>query len=145
MMACRLFGASNYLNLLSVRLKGLWLNEILFKIQNFPLNKMHLKISSAKWQPFGHGINALKDKAPGFQSSHNGVLQPSYILLQHPTRIPESHTRQALGLLHQGTCQSRNANNHQSALARDLGKYWTHWENAERRHGNTKVKYRLSH
>ena len=34
-------------------------SEILIKIQNFSLTKMHLKISSAKWRPFcpGGGVN----------------------------------------------------------------------------------------
>ena len=34
-------------------------NEILIGIQTFSFNKMHLKVSSAKWRPFCHGFNVL--------------------------------------------------------------------------------------
>ena len=34
-------------------------SEILFGIQTFSFNKMHLKMSSAKWRPFCIGLNVL--------------------------------------------------------------------------------------
>ena len=34
-------------------------NEILFGIQTFPFNKMHLKMPSARWRPFCVGLNVL--------------------------------------------------------------------------------------
>ena len=34
-------------------------NEILIGIQTFSLQKMHLKVSSAKWRPFCLGLNVL--------------------------------------------------------------------------------------
>ena len=34
-------------------------SEILIIIQTFSFEKMHLKISSAKWRPFCHGLNVL--------------------------------------------------------------------------------------
>ena len=37
-----------------------YISEILFKIQKFPLKKMHLNMSSAKWRPFCLGLNVLK-------------------------------------------------------------------------------------
>ena len=41
--------------LLSIRPLGTNFHEILIKIQNFLFTKMHLKTSSAKWQPFCPG------------------------------------------------------------------------------------------
>ena len=35
-------------------------NEILIGIQTFSFEKMHLKMSSAKWRPFCLGLNVLK-------------------------------------------------------------------------------------
>ena len=35
-------------------------SEILIAIETFSFNKMHLKISSAKWRPFCLGLNVLK-------------------------------------------------------------------------------------
>ena len=42
--------------LLSIGLLGTNFNEIIIKIKNSLLMKMHLKISSAKWQPFCPGV-----------------------------------------------------------------------------------------
>ena len=39
-------------DLLSIRPLGLNFSEIRIKIQDFLFMKMHLKMSSAKWQPF---------------------------------------------------------------------------------------------
>ena len=36
-------------------------SEILIEIQTFSLNKVHLKMSSAKWHPFCLGLNVLND------------------------------------------------------------------------------------
>ena len=36
-------------------------SEILFRIQTFSFNKMHLKMASAKWRPFCLGLNVLKE------------------------------------------------------------------------------------
>ena len=41
-------------------------NEILFGIQTFLFNKMHLKLSPAKWRPFCLGINVLKESYDNF-------------------------------------------------------------------------------
>ena len=46
--------------ILSIGPLGTNLNEILIEIYTFPFKKMHLKISSAKWRPFCHGLNVLK-------------------------------------------------------------------------------------
>ena len=45
--------------LLPIRPLGRNLNKILIKIQNFSFTKMHLKISSVKWQPFCPGRDEL--------------------------------------------------------------------------------------
>ena len=45
--------------LLSMRPLGTGFSEILIKIQNFPLTKMHLKITSVKWRPFCPGGDEL--------------------------------------------------------------------------------------
>ena len=39
-------------------------NEILIEIHTFSLKEMHLKMSSAKWQPFCPGLNELKLRRP---------------------------------------------------------------------------------
>ena len=40
-------------------------NDILIKIQQFAIKKMHLKMLSAKWQPFCLGLNVLKENLSG--------------------------------------------------------------------------------
>ena len=47
--------------LLWMRLQGTYFNEISTKIQTFSFNKMHLYVSSAKWQPFYLSLNVLID------------------------------------------------------------------------------------
>ena len=42
--------------------------EILIEIQTFSFKKVHLKMSSAKWRPFGLGLNVLKKMVPGSES-----------------------------------------------------------------------------
>ena len=42
-----------------IRTLGTSVSEILSKIQIFPFNKMHLKMSSAKWRPSCLGLNTL--------------------------------------------------------------------------------------
>ena len=62
-MACRLVGASHYLNQCwnivncAIRDKLQWQFH---RIQIFSVNKMHLKISSTKWRPFCLGLKVLK-------------------------------------------------------------------------------------
>ena len=46
--------------LLSIGPVGTNFSEILIKIENFSFMKMHLKMSSAKWQPFCPGEDELK-------------------------------------------------------------------------------------
>ena len=45
--------------ILTIRPKGTYFGEILLKIKNFSLKKMHLKMSSAKWRPFCLRLNVL--------------------------------------------------------------------------------------
>ena len=45
--------------ILSIGPLGTNFSEILFGIQTFSFNKMHLKMSSAKWRPFFLGLNVL--------------------------------------------------------------------------------------
>ena len=55
---------------LSIGPLGTMFSEILMKIQFFSFIKMHLKISSAKWQPFcqgGDGLTTLSHKYYGNQ------------------------------------------------------------------------------
>ena len=47
-------------------------SEIRIKIQNFSFTKMHLKISSVKWQPFCPGVNELTDQ---------GLMAPQILLI----------------------------------------------------------------
>ena len=46
-------------------------SEILFGIQTFSFNKMHLKMSSAKWRPFCLGLNVLNIQLPTLALQHN--------------------------------------------------------------------------
>ena len=39
--------------------QGTNFNEIFIKIHTFSLKKMHFKMPSAKWKPFGLGLNVL--------------------------------------------------------------------------------------
>ena len=46
--------------ILLIQAPGTKFSEIFSKIHKFSFKKMHLKISSAKWQPFCLGLNVLK-------------------------------------------------------------------------------------
>ena len=46
--------------ILLIRTLGTNFSEILGEIHSFSFSKMHLKMSSAKWRPFGLGLNELK-------------------------------------------------------------------------------------
>ena len=82
----RLVGTISWTNtdLLSIRPLGTHFNEIQIKIQNFSFIKMHLKMLSAKWQPFSPGEDGLKFKhhcATGCQFSvHLHTNSGGYIL-----------------------------------------------------------------
>ena len=45
--------------ILSIRPRGTYFSEVLFKIQKFSFKEMHLKMLSAKWRPFFLGLNVL--------------------------------------------------------------------------------------
>ena len=45
--------------ILLIRTLGTIFSEILIEIYMFPFTKMHLKMSSGKWQPFCLGLNVL--------------------------------------------------------------------------------------
>ena len=45
--------------ILFIRTLGTNLSEILSEIHAFSFKKMHLKMASAKWRPFCHGLNVL--------------------------------------------------------------------------------------
>ena len=70
-MACRLFSTKPLFKtsagLLSIGPLRRNLSEILIKIQNFSLMKMHLKISSAKWWPFYPVGDELKALSHGWE------------------------------------------------------------------------------
>ena len=60
-------------------------SEILIEILTFLFKKMHLKISSAKWRPFCHGLNVLirimaieRPAHAAWPLSVVGVLQASF-------------------------------------------------------------------
>ena len=57
-MTCRRFGAIIWTNadISSIRPQGTHFNETLFVIQQFPLKKMPLNMSSAKWRQFCLGF-----------------------------------------------------------------------------------------
>ena len=44
--------------------------EISIGIQTFSFKKMHLKMSSAKWRPFGSGLNVLSDRIALWKQTH---------------------------------------------------------------------------
>ena len=49
----------NNAGLLLIEPLGTNFSEISIEIQTFSFKKMHLKMSSAKWRPFGLGLNVL--------------------------------------------------------------------------------------
>ena len=57
-MACRLFGAKP-LSEPMLPYCQLDSSEILFKIQKFSFQEMHVKMLSSKWRPFCLGLNVL--------------------------------------------------------------------------------------
>ena len=61
-MACRLVGAKPLCEPMLEYLIGAWgtnFSDIVIKIRTFSFEKMHLKMSSAKWRPFCQGLNVL--------------------------------------------------------------------------------------
>ena len=48
-------------------------SEILFGIQAFSFNKMHLKMSSGKWRPFCLGLNVLRVKSSWLSHAYSCV------------------------------------------------------------------------
>ena len=58
-MACRLFGAKPCLNLLSNGPLGTYFSKFFIEIQIFPLKKMYLEMSSAKWWPSCLGLKCV--------------------------------------------------------------------------------------
>ena len=72
-MACRLFGAKPQpepmMTYCQLNHRSNF-SEILFAIQTFSLNKMHFKLSSAKWRPFCLGLNVLRYSCETTWASH---------------------------------------------------------------------------
>ena len=69
--------------------------EILIEIRAFSFKKMHLKLLSAKWQPFRLGLNVLKYQMP---HKPNFVLMDdltSFSLMDR-TEKPEIETKKKL-------------------------------------------------
>ena len=62
-------------------------SEILFGIQTFSFNKMHLKMSSAKWHPFCLGLNVSKTcqyhHLDRLDVSRDYVIPASLLKLKH--------------------------------------------------------------
>ena len=56
-------------------------SEILIGIQAFSVNKMHLKMSSAKWHPFCLGLNVLKNNSKTWKNRKKWT--PAFILGGH--------------------------------------------------------------
>ena len=65
-------------DLLSIRPLGTNFSEILIKIQNYSFTKLHLKLSSAKWQPFCPGVNALRRVSDGYP-----ILLQTQVMFEH--------------------------------------------------------------
>ena len=78
--ACRLFQTNA--GLLPIGSSRTNLSEILINIQNFPFTKKHLKISSAKWQPFYPGGDELMVGMSWPDMPHNRNLRSFKRLLQ---------------------------------------------------------------
>ena len=74
---CRNIVNSNHANKFS---------EILSKIHTFSFKKMHLNSSSAKWRPFGLGLNVLTLPADGQMKSQTCWIQnmPPFKWREHP-------------------------------------------------------------
>ena len=94
-MACRLFGWrqgiiwSNVGILLIGHLETNF-SEILIQIHKFSFNKMHLKMSSAKWHLFCLGLNVLTHKQLGTHGCVLSTVATDALVLNHL----------AMGMLH---------------------------------------------
>ena len=60
-------------------------SEILIKIHKFSFKKMHLKMLSAKWQPFCLGLNVLT--CCTIRSCTNQCIDASKVNQKHPTHV----------------------------------------------------------
>ena len=81
--------------ILLIRLLGTNFSEILIEIHTFSFQQMHLKRSSAKWQPFCLGINVLitTDVKPKKQSSFLRHAVIAYLVWSTFTQANESNKR----------------------------------------------------
>ena len=69
--------------------------EILIGIQTFSFKKMHLKMSSAKWRPFGLGLNVLSHCGPVTPYGFIGLVAcstPSPYLKKNDELLPIEQT-----------------------------------------------------
>ena len=60
--------------ILLMRTLGTNFNEISSEIQTFSVKKIHLKMSSAKWQPFCLGLNVFKDMVQKSEEGDQGLF-----------------------------------------------------------------------
>ena len=67
----------NNTGLLLIEPLGTNFSEISIGIQTFSFNKMHLKVSSAKWRPFCLGLNVLITKAY-YNHTYSGNIHAIY-------------------------------------------------------------------
>ena len=88
-LACRLLGAKPLPEPVMTYCQldqGIYYNWILFRFQNFSLNKMPFKMLSAKWWPFHLCLNMLKTEHKE-ESSHNDHQDVMSHFLQYPDAI----------------------------------------------------------
>ena len=69
-----------------IGLLGTNVREILIEIHTLLFKKMHLNVSSAKWQPFGLGPNVLRRQLDAWRLYTNQLLSfllQSYVYFRH--------------------------------------------------------------
>ena len=81
---------------------GTYFSEILTGIQTFSFNKIHLKMSSAKWCPFCLGLNVLKCNLQTHAKDENN--EHVFLNIQN-TFVDKSTLVQVIALCPQATCR----------------------------------------
>ena len=117
-------------HLLSIEPLGTSFSEIRIKIQNFSLKKMHLKMPSAKWQPFCPGRDELKPEgcAYMFVTISFFTLHDTVLFIVYSLYIDFSHYSDAImnemaseiaGIsnVHSTVCLGADQRKHQSSAS----------------------------
>ena len=88
-------------------------NEMLIEILIFSFMKMRLKVSSAKWRPFGLGLNVLTISLPARRENDISNFVPYDYGCKQPTVYPKKHAHGFVVLCFVVVMQSFIMNSHE--------------------------------